>query len=283
MNVLSEKDRQFWEENGYVVIHNAVPSENLEAVIDAIWEFLEMDRNTPATWYRAPSRENGMVELNKAGMVELYHHQALWDNRQVPRVHEAFAGIWGTEKLWVTIDRVNMNPPACPGWDFNGFIHWDIDTSARPLPFEVQGVLSLSDTTPEQGGFQCVPGFPRRFEDWVKTQPLDRDPWRPDLAGLEVKRIGTQAGDLLIWHSGLPHGTSRNESDRPRLAQYISMKPAQEENEELRQWRIKSWRDRLAPPGMAFPGDPRELEIKYGKTAVLTELGKRLLGSENWR
>ena len=40
-----------------------------------------------------------MVELNKAGMVELYQHQSLWDNRQHPRIHEAFAQILGEARL----------------------------------------------------------------------------------------------------------------------------------------------------------------------------------------
>ena len=172
--VLSAADRDFWEDNGYVIVHDAVPRENLEAVIGVIWNFLEMDRNDPSTWYRDPERLNGMPELNQSGMVELYHHQTLWDNRQYPRVHAAFADIWGTEKLWVTIDRVNLNPPARPGWDFQGFIHWDIDTSLRPLESKVQGVLSLTDTSAGQGGFQCVPGFPQRFEQWVRTQPAAR-------------------------------------------------------------------------------------------------------------
>ena len=42
--VLSAADRDFWEDNGYVIVHDAVPKENLEAVIDAIWNFLQMDR-----------------------------------------------------------------------------------------------------------------------------------------------------------------------------------------------------------------------------------------------
>ena len=282
MRVLSQADVEFWDENGYVIIPNAVPPENLQAVIDAIWDFQEMKPDDPATWYREPERENQMAELNRSGMVEMYHHQSLWDNRQYPRVHGAFADIWGTEKLWVTIDRANLNVPAKPDWDFKGFIHWDIDTGIDPLPFEVQGVLSLTDTTAAQGGFQCVAGFPKRFSEWVKTQPPDRDTWRPDLTGLEVQPIETKAGDLLIWNSLLPHGTGRNNSDRPRLAQYITMFPAKMDDAALRAWRIRSWQERLAPEGFAFPGDPREWEQKHGKTATLTPLGRKLLGVDSW-
>ncbi|MFN4977359.1 MAG: phytanoyl-CoA dioxygenase, partial [Bacteroidota bacterium] len=45
---------------------------------------------------------------------------------------------------------------------------------------------------------------------------------------------------------------------------------------------IDSWRDRIAPEGYAFPGDPRKWEqTKYG-TAELSELGKKLLGLQSW-
>lgn len=282
MRVLTSDDIEFWQENGYVIVHEAAPAKNLQAVIDAIWTFQEMSPDDPQTWYRSPDRVNGMPELNGSGMVEMYNHPALWANRQLPRIHGAFADIWNTDKLWVTIDRANLNVPNRPGFEFAGFIHWDIDTSLDPLPFDVQGVLSLTDTVPGQGGFQCVPGMPKRLPEWIKTQPRDRDPHRPDLTGLKVETIETRAGDLLIWNSQLPHGVSPNESDRPRMAQYISMSPAQEHNEHARQWRINSWLHRIAPEGNPFPGDPREWERHHGTIAELTPLGRKLLGLDLW-
>ena len=282
MKTLTQSEWDFWQENGYVVVPNAVPKENVDALVDFMWEFTEMDRNDPETWYRPQQREYGMQELNQSGMIELFHHQTLWDNRQHPRVHGIFSDIWGTEKLWVTIDRVNLNRPARPDWDFKGFVHWDIDTGQRPIPFEVQGVLALVDVTAEQGGLQVVPGFHRYFEEWVQMQPADRDTWKPDMTGLELVPVEMNAGDLVIWHSLLPHGTGRNNSTRPRLAQYISMFPAKEDDEAVRQKRIKSWRERLPREGMAFTGDPRNWEILHGTTAELTPLGKKLLGLESW-
>jgi len=272
MATLSPEDCAFWEENGYVIIHNAVPQENLDAVIEAIWEFLDVDRNNVDEWYKAP--------ISKAGMLEMYHHQSLWDNRQNPRIYEAFTQIWGTEKLWTSLDRANMNPPARPEWDYQGMVHWDIDTSLNPPPFMVQGVLYLADTDADQGGFQCAPGFHRKFPEWVKTQPADRNPRQPDLTGLNVQTIPGKAGDFLIWHSLLPHGNSRNRSNKPRLAQYITMSPPRDEDE--RQYRIKAWQERLPPRGKAFPGDKRELEQKYGTTPELTPLGRKLLGVDLW-
>jgi ectoine hydroxylase-related dioxygenase (phytanoyl-CoA dioxygenase family) len=280
MRVLSTTDRAFFDEMGYVIVRNAAPAEMVQAVADAIWGFQEMDPDDPETWYRKPERKNGMIELNGAGMVEMYHHPAMWAIRQLPRIYGAFVDIWGTERLWTSIDRCNLNVPNRPGCEFEGFIHWDIDTSLDPLPFDVQGILSLSDTA--QGGFQCVPGMPKRLPEWIKTQPEDRDPHKPDLAGLEVETVPINTGDLLIWNSQLPHGVSPNTSDRPRLAQYLSMSPAQKGNEKARQWRVDAWLHRRAPQGDPFPGDPRNWERQHGTTAALTPLGRKLLGLDLW-
>ena len=91
------------------------------------------------------------------------------------------------------------------------------------------------------------------------------------------------AGDLLIFNSLEPHGIRPNTTkDKVRLAQYISMMPAEEENEGLREWRISSWRERKAPEGYAFPGDPRRWEQTKYPMAELSALGKKLLGLERW-
>jgi ectoine hydroxylase-related dioxygenase (phytanoyl-CoA dioxygenase family) len=91
------------------------------------------------------------------------------------------------------------------------------------------------------------------------------------------------AGDLLIFNSLLAHGIKANNSeDRVRIAQYVSMYPADEGNEEARERRIRSWMDREHPTGVAFPGDPRGWEKTRYERAVLTELGERLLGLRSW-
>ena len=101
LNLLSEEDWQFWITNGYIVIKNAVPKEQVEHLANFLWKFEEKDPHNPETWYAPPRAEMKMKELTNTGMVEVYNHQYLWDNRQHPKVHEAFTDIWGTEKLWL--------------------------------------------------------------------------------------------------------------------------------------------------------------------------------------
>ena len=170
LRVLSEEDWQFWKHNGYIVIKQAVPKEQAQRLANFLWTFEEKDPNDPTTWYAPPRAEMKMKELTNSGMVELYNHQYEWDNRQYPRVYDAFVDIWGTEKLWVTIDRANLNFPVRPGHDFKGFIHWDYDPETRPQ--NVQGVLALADQTDENmGGFQCIPELYRTYDTWKLTQP----------------------------------------------------------------------------------------------------------------
>lgn len=284
LRVLSEDDWQFWIHNGYIVVKNAVPREQAERLAAFLWEFEEKDPDNPETWYAPPRAEMKMKELTNSGMVELYNHQYLWDNRQTQRVYDAFVDVWGTEKLWVTIDRCNLNLPMRPGHEFKGFIHWDYDPET--LPQNVQGVLALADQTDENmGGFQCIPELYRTYDTWKLTQPADRDRFKPDTTGFEDKlvKVKMEVGDLLIFNSTQPHGIRPNLSgNKVRMAQYISMMPAEEDNEPLRQWRIRSWRDRIAPEGYAFPGDPRNWEQTRYATAELSPLGRRLLGLDSW-
>jgi ectoine hydroxylase-related dioxygenase (phytanoyl-CoA dioxygenase family) len=282
LKILTEEDWDFWKNNGFVVVNNAVPRDYADRMANLLWEFEEKDPNDPSTWYSPSRAEMKMKELQNSGMVEIYHHQYMWDIRQFCKVHEVFSDIWGIDELWVTIDRANLNLPSQPGFEFKGFIHWDYDPDTDPQ--NVQGLVALNDQTDlEVGGFQCVPELFRNYGTWKKSQPEDRNKFQPDVTGFDICKVKLKAGDLLIFNSKLPHGIRPNNSvNKVRMAQYISMMPAEPENEELRQWRIKSWQERNPPEGYAFPGDPRNWEkLKYEK-AELTPLGEKLLGLKDW-
>jgi hypothetical protein len=283
LRVLSPADWRHWTTSGYVIVPQAVPAVNVERLVDVLWQFDEKDPGDPSTWYAPQRRDHAMTELNNTGMLEIYNHQALWDNRMEPRVYDAFVDIWDRQDLWVAIDRANLNPPRKGRGNPYGFIHWDIDTSLRPLPIGVQGVLSLMKQDSEVGGFQCVPELFSNFDAWVKMQPADRDPMHPDTTGLTIVSVDLEPGDLLIFNSLLAHGVRPNQSDaRVRMAQYISMYPADWENASERAERIRLWRELDSPKRDAFPGDPRRWEQRHAQTATLTPLGERLLGLTRW-
>ena len=284
LRVLTEEQWQFWIEKGYVVIKSAISTEQAEETAAFLWEFEEKKFNDSTTWYTPPRAEMQMKVLAGTGMVEVYNNQYLWNNRQTPKVYDAFVDIWGTNKLWVTIDRANLNFPIRKGYEYKGFIHWDYDPETKPQ--NVQGVIALSDQTDtNMGGFQCLPWLYQNYDIWKMSQPDDRNCFQPNIIGLEdkIEKVAMQAGDLLIFNSLLAHGIRPNLSDnKVRIAQYISMMPSEEQNESLKNWRINSWRNRVAPEGHAFPGDPRNWEQTKYDTAQLSSLGEKLLGLTSW-
>lgn len=221
------EDLAFWEENGYVVLHDAVPPVHCEAAARAIYEFIGANPQQPDTWYGGPQGASIWIPL--------IHHPALWANRDSPRIYQAFVQLWNRRDLWVSVDQAGINPPEKPGWHFPGpHLHFDVSLQL-PIPFGVQGILYLTDTATDQGAFTCVPGFHRRIEQWLNSLPPGADPRAQDLTKLGAVPIAGRAGDLVIWHQALPHGASPNRSARPRVVQYIKMHPSQWEMNP--QWR----------------------------------------------
>jgi Phytanoyl-CoA dioxygenase (PhyH) len=222
--VLSAGDLAFWDEHGYVILHDAVPADTLTAAARAVWEHVGARPDEPETWYRR--RSHGI-------MVQFFQHPAFAANRRSPRIHKAFAQLWGTADLWVSTDRVGFNVPERPDWPFRGpDLHWDTSL-VQPMPFHVQGILYLTDTPPEQGAFTCVPGFHRRIDAWLASLPPEVEPRQQDLHALGSQPIGGRAGDLIIWNDALPHGSRPNRGRAPRLVQYIRMYPTRMEVHEV--------------------------------------------------
>jgi ectoine hydroxylase-related dioxygenase (phytanoyl-CoA dioxygenase family) len=165
-------------------------------------------------------------------MVQHFQHPAQTAIRRSPRIHKAFAQLWGTADLWMTTDRMSFNPPERPGYQFPGpHLHWDASLT-RPIPFGTQGILYLTDTAADQGALRLVPGFHRRLGTWLDGLG-ERHPREVDLSG-EAVTIPANGGDLIIWRQDLPHGASPNQSARPRLAQYLTMYSAA--SSDLRPW-----------------------------------------------
>ncbi|SFS02551.1 Ectoine hydroxylase-related dioxygenase, phytanoyl-CoA dioxygenase (PhyH) family [Granulicella pectinivorans] len=219
---LSEAELAQWDEHGYVIVRNAVSTEAAETAEMAIYEHLGMSRDDPESWYSET--------LGHTIWVPLLRHPALVANRFAPRVVKAFAQLWGREDLWATVDQAGLNPPERPGWLFPGpKLHWDC-TLAQPHHLEIQGILYLAETEAAQGAFCCVPGFHKGLIPWLDSLPKGADPRAEALRTLTAKPIAAGRGDLVLWHQSLPHGSSPNRASRPRVVQYISMRPTRWEH-----------------------------------------------------
>jgi ectoine hydroxylase-related dioxygenase (phytanoyl-CoA dioxygenase family) len=214
---LTSEKLQFWDEHGYVVVKSAVSPQDRDAAAAAIYEFLGAEPGDPESWYGN--------KYGKSIWVPLLRHPAFLANRNAPRLVKAFAQLWGREDLWATVDQGGFNPPERADWDFPGpHVHWDM-TLAPPHCFEVQGILYLTDTPADQGAFSCIPGFHRTLSGWLRDLPAGEDPRRTICRHPGYIPIAGKAGDLVIWHHALPHGSSPNRGTKPRVVQYITLRP----------------------------------------------------------
>jgi hypothetical protein len=215
---LSENELAFWDEQGYIIIKNAVTQEDCREAINAICECINISRDDPSTWYNNNPNRQGI-------MVQLFQHPALEKNRCSLKIRSAFEQLWQRKDLWMNTDRAGFNPPETSDWHFPGpYLHFDISL-AKPIPLGTAGILYLTDTATNQGAFTLVPGFHRRAESWLESLAPDKDPRNEDLYALGAIPIAANAGDFIIWHHILPHGSSVNTATLPRFVQYINYAP----------------------------------------------------------
>ncbi len=217
-NVLTDEDLAFWEANGYIVLKQAVSSQDCEATRQAIWDFLEMNPDDKASWYKRHEQQKGM-------MLNFADHETLNQNRLSPKIRKAYEQLYKSAAIYKTIDKVSFNPPETESFRFMGSsLHWDISLK-MPAPFALQGLLYLTDCGPQDGAFHCVPGFHNCIESWLKeVQPIE-NPRQKALETLKPVPITANAGDFIIWHNTLPHCASPNNGTAPRMVQYLTYLP----------------------------------------------------------
>jgi hypothetical protein len=227
VDVLTADDLAFWETNGYVIIKNAVSQHDCATSRKAIMDYLEMDEQDEASWYKESQTLQGI-------MVPLYRDTAIDKNRNSAKVRRAFEQLWNRTDLVVTTDKCGFNPPETEKFKYRGIgLHWDVSL-ARPIPFGTQGILYLTDTTAQQGALTVVPGFHKNIEKWLQELPENINPREVDFSTFEPTPIAANAGDFIIWNHKLPHGSSPNRATLPRIVQYINWYAALDKVQE--QW-----------------------------------------------
>jgi hypothetical protein len=257
------------QRNGVVVVPEAVPRALSDRLVDVICGEFGIDLDDPATWYG-----RGDIPL------PLWGHQAQWDIRQHPGLHDVFSMVYATRRLWVSLDHVAFKPPVRDAGEDEAAqalpIHWDVDPrSGRHL---YQAILHLSDSPAERGAFRCVPALWHDREGW-----FDRHPGAGtddiDLEGNKVIAVPCRAGDLLIFDSRMPHGNGTNTDRAPRITQAVTMQPPNFWGEAAAD-RIVLWETGRANPSYVdWPGFD---QVQPWPPATLTLLGRRLLGLEDW-
>jgi Phytanoyl-CoA dioxygenase (PhyH) len=258
-------------EFGWARIEGAVPVVLCGELVHILASELDVPINDPPRW-DGYGREMG-------DLIPIWGHQAQWNIRQHPNLHRIWAALWGTEKLCVSLDSCRFTPPFRVGYAEPYGIHWDHDPwddSKRMF----QGVLALTDTAADQGGFCCAPSLYKNRAAWPRKPSVDAsgvESWLATTTEPEILYPSARAGDLIVWDSRLAHGNSKNRSSNPRLAFYVMMGPS---NDSFRRAAVESWRTGRCVAW--WRSRPEYDRVEPWPPATLTALGRRLLGLDEW-
>jgi hypothetical protein len=174
---------------GWARVAGAVPVEFCTKLVDVLESARGVPVHDPSRWDAYGGAHGGAAR----DLVPLWGHQAQWDIRQHPGLHRIWAALWGTERLCVSLDSCRFTPPWRPGHAAPYAIHWDHDPRA-PEKRMIQGVLALTDTAGDQGGFRCVPSLYRDRDAWPLAPTLDADgepDWLADTTGRDIVHVPT--------------------------------------------------------------------------------------------
>lgn len=223
----------------------------------------EIDRHDKSTWNLKKWKGNyGFVTFKPLNTLQVcLNRQNPKIYKAFKRMYELSSGKPLNEPLIAQFDRGSAMRPAKinPEWITKSIYHFDINpwwwTKVVPsahkdwrsindyvpekflqwksqgnfLPFvgytKLAGVLALTDTNDNSGGFECVPGFQNTIGEWCKQTPFQTPIEKDQNLMKNMQKIYQRKNSLLIFTRELPHNIYHNLSEEFRYAQYLRMSP----------------------------------------------------------
>jgi hypothetical protein len=265
-----------FQRDGYVVVPGAVSTEDARHFRDAILGLIPSDLSLPARWLSSYGR---IKPLHSDGDQTYDIPQLLpsWQNEPLYRLVRRLLGSGRLRvfdgSLAITLRH---DPGRRPLWQEDdagtGRVHIDTgvprdrdDFRLDERELEVGGCYYFTDVAPGGGGICVIPGGHRWVAERASAAPggrhLYRD-WTEITDTPPLVEVVGKAGDFVLLHHLMPHTISHNRSATTRVAQFLRW--VREDN----------------PYGIAGPVDPGQYAAP--QRAVLTELGRRLLGIDPW-
>ena len=233
-----------FQKYGYAVVPSVITFEEAKSYQSRAFTWLRsldnprLDLTDPSTW----TLENlpSISAINTFNHYGVVHEKFMWDLRLEPKVRDAFVQIWNTEELLVSFDALNITLPRRPGHvPRERWPHIDQSPYRKGLKC-VQGIVTLSDSGPDDGGLTVWPGTHEVTERFFEEH-TDKRTWEAkdfyrytheqlcwfEKQGYSEHKVTAAPGDLIIWDSRLIHyGAEQKEtSDVIRTAIYVSYAP----------------------------------------------------------
>lgn len=216
--MLSADQKEFYDENGYLLVEDAVTPDQLAELRRITYAFIDASRGI--------SESNDVYDLDdghgpdtpRLTRIKLPHKQDpyFWDLLKASRLTEILRDLLGPN---VMLQTSKLNTKAPGG---GAAVEWHQDWAFYPHTNDSMLAfgLMLEDVTPENGPLMVIPGSHRgpvlsHYANDVFCGAID-----PDDPLFEMEKAVTltgKAGSMTVHHARTLHGSAPNRSDRARL------------------------------------------------------------------
>ena len=191
-------------------------------------------RDDEKTW----TWENVIPDTNFNGIFNFCfsHEDFVWDVRK--SVYPIFKDLWNDEDLLSSYDGGNF----IFGNHFKKAVNWlHTDRIRFDTVQNYQGLVTINDCGEKDGGLLVVEESHKYYDSYMKKNVLygygaGLDLEDEDMSKLEIVKPCGNKGDLILWDNKTFHANAFPESNKCRMAIYVSMGPRKyATNEELEQ------------------------------------------------
>lgn len=226
--MLNASEKGFYEQNGYLMVEDAVSADQLSTLRAITYDFIDQARSITESNDRFDLDEGHSADAPRLTRVKLPHkqHPAFWDVLTNSRMTEVLTDLLGPDTM---IQTSKLNTKAPGG---GAAVEWHQDWAFYPHTNDTMLAfgLMLEDVDAANGPLQVIPGshkgpvLAHTNADGVFCGAVD--PADPDFHLDEAVTLTGKAGSLTVHHVRTLHGSAPNVSDRPRLICFYELRAA---------------------------------------------------------
>lgn len=216
--MLTEEQKAFYAENGYLKVENVVTQEELARLQEITHGFIEASREVRESNEVYDLDEGHSAETPRLTRIKLPHKQHPYYDQILKRsgVTQVLRDLLGDNATLLT---AKLNTKAPGG---GAAVEWHQDWAFYPHTNDdlLAFGLMLEDVTEENGPLQVIPGSHRgpvlsHHMNGVFCGAVDPDD--PEFQAEKIVTLTGKAGDMTVHHARTLHGSAPNVSDRARL------------------------------------------------------------------
>ena len=217
--MLSKQQIEFYNENGYLLVENAVSPAQLARMRDIAYDFIEKSRAVSVSDDVFDLDDGHSAEAPRLTRIKLPHrqHPYFWEVAKSSGITEVLRQLLGPDVLLQT-SKLNTKAPGG-----GAAVEWHQDWAFYPHTNDriLACGLMLEDVHLANGPLQVIPGshkgpvLDHNNKDGVFCGAIDPDD--PEFHADKAVTLTGKAGSMTVHHARTLHGSAPNRSDRARL------------------------------------------------------------------